>query len=56
MTDKSDTELPAGLMPLSSHDKKRALDIVEAMHRYVIADKPIPNEWFAELSDLKGVA
>ena len=47
---------PLGLTPKSIHDQGRAVDILEAMKRYVYADKPIPVEWIDELRRLYGEA
>lgn len=44
---------PLGLKPRATHDKMRMLEILEAMHRYVKADKKIPYEWNTEFGDLK---
>ena len=46
---------PLGLKPKEIHDQQRALEILEAMKRYVLADEPIPTDWFNELSFLYGV-
>lgn len=43
---------PIGLMPKSTHDMKRALDILDAMERFAKAQKPIPVEWVVELKEL----
>ena len=45
-----------GLIPKDNHNKTRAIEIVAAMERYIRANKPIPQEWLDELSDLKGAA
>ena len=47
---------PLGLMPKNIHDQKRALDITEAIYRYVKAYKKVPIKWLDELSNyiLKG--
>jgi hypothetical protein len=44
---------PLGLKPRSIHERMRLLEILEAMHRYVKADKKIPSEWHDEFNDLK---
>lgn len=43
---------PLGLKPKRIYDRIRAVDILEAMSRYIYADKLIPKEWFYELMDL----
>jgi len=43
---------PIGLRPRTIHSQDRAIDIVDAMKRYVLANKPIPKDWFDELKDL----
>ncbi len=49
----SDNEKPPiGLIPRSIHDQKRALEILEAMQRYVRSHKAVPKEWIEELSQL----
>lgn len=45
---------PIGLLPQKIHNKKRALEIIGAMERYVRADKLIPDEWLYELKNLYG--
>ena len=47
---------PLGLKPKTIHDQQRAIEILEAMKRYVLADKAIPNEWIGELGNLYGEA
>jgi hypothetical protein len=43
---------PLGLRPRFIVDERRAIEIVEAMTRYVENAKPIPNEWLAELTEI----
>lgn len=43
---------PLGLKPRSIHDKLRMLEILEAMHRYVKADKKMPYAWHEEYREL----
>lgn len=45
---------PLGLMPKDIHVQKRAIEIIKAVHRYVEAYHPIPQEWLQELSNLYG--
>lgn len=45
---------PIGLLPKAIHDKQRMYEILDAMRRYVDADKKIPMIWIAELDDLGG--
>lgn len=40
---------PLGLMPRSIHDSHRVVDILHAMLRYTMFNKPIPHEWLSEL-------
>lgn len=40
-------------MPQNIFMQKRALNIVNAMHRYVTAYKHIPKEWYTELKTLE---
>jgi len=47
---------PLGLLPQSIHDRDRAMAILAAMERYVLADKAIPQEWIDELRNLYGEA
>ena len=44
---------PLGLKPKPYHDFDRALDIIDAMRRYVLADKRIPKKWIRELKKLR---
>jgi hypothetical protein len=50
---------PLGLRPRkiaeSDFRKERALEIVEAMRRYVLAEHPIPLDWFSELMEFTPV-
>ena len=43
---------PLGIMPKDVHNKKRVLEILEAMRRYNEVNKTIPKCWFHELEDL----
>jgi len=43
---------PLGLKPEFIHHKDRAIEITEAMQRYVRAEKSIPQAWFDELHAL----
>lgn len=43
---------PLELMPRKENDRRRALEIIDAMRRFVEADKYIPEDWFDELEDL----
>ena len=60
-----ETAPPLGLVPKFIHDERsydsdydsnkyRANEILEAMQRYVKADKKIPKSWFNELHYLTG--
>ena len=40
---------PLGLVPKHIHDNNRAIQIVEAIHRYLLEFKPVPEEWTREL-------
>lgn len=52
-----DTEKPpVGLLPRERHDEARAVDILEAMTRYVRAGREIPREWLEELGMLYGAS
>lgn len=46
---------PAPLKTKAEHDKQRRLDILQAMVRYVEADKYIPTEWISEFSYLNNL-
>lgn len=46
---------PLGLMPRHVHEYKRAREIIEAMCRYIDAEKEIPRGWVEELAGLKTV-
>lgn len=41
-------EPPLGLTPRWVQDEIRLMDIVNAMHRYVSKNRPIPLEWIDE--------
>ena len=43
---------PIGLMPKSIHNQRRAINILEAMKRYIYANKTIPTDWINELKRL----
>lgn len=43
---------PLGLMPRYVWDLKRQEAILQAMHRYSVAEKAIPVDWIYELTDL----
>ena len=43
---------PIGLRPKIVHDQPRAVEILEAMLRYVEADKAVPQAWLDELKFL----
>lgn len=47
---------PLGLTPKDAWEaickRDRVFDILDAMHRYSDARKPIPNEWVEELGNL----
>ena len=45
---------PIGLTPRWVHNELRAISILSAMQRYIIARTPIPDEWFDELRELYG--
>ena len=48
------TKPPLGLKPESVHNSERAIEILEAMTRYVLAYESIPNMWIEELTRLYG--
>ena len=54
------SETPLGIMPRDIWDEKnrkqRLADLLQAMWRYVEADKPVPPEWVTELGELLGRA
>lgn len=43
---------PLGLTPKFIHDKKRIIEILDAMERYSYQRFPIPIEWVEELGEL----
>ena len=43
---------PLGLTPKFIHNKKRVLEILDAMERYSYARFPAPIEWVEELKEL----
>ena len=43
---------PLGLRPKPVADRDRAIEIIEAMHRYVVNYKPVPIEWIDELKTI----
>ncbi len=43
---------PLGVMPFKLWNEQRKKDIEEAIIRYVLSEKKIPNEWIAELQTL----
>ena len=43
---------PLGLTPKLIHNKKRVLEILDAMERYSYQRFPIPIEWIEELREL----
>ena len=43
---------PLGLTPKLIHNKKRVLEILDAMERYSYQRFPIPIEWVKELREL----
>lgn len=43
---------PLGLTPKLIHNKKRVLEILDAMERYSEQRFPIPIEWVEELKEL----
>lgn len=40
---------PLGLVPRQLVARRRALEILEAMHRYVAAEEDVPASWVEEL-------
>jgi hypothetical protein len=46
------TAPPLGLIPKWVRDEQRALEIVEAMLRYVAFSKKIPRAWLDELAEI----
>ena len=51
-TDGAIIKPPLGLKPKRIHDKNRALEILEAMTRYIEDGSDIPKEWVEELKEL----
>lgn len=45
---------PIGLKPEGVFMTERALEILAAMERYILADKPIPDDWFDQLHNISG--
>lgn len=45
---------PLGIMPRYVWDKKRRVELSEAMQRYMEANKSIPKEWIDEYNELCG--
>ena len=43
---------PLGLMPEQLFYRNRAIDICEAIQRYTEINKPIPNKWVKELTEI----
>ena len=43
---------PIGLKPKWLHDQQRQIEIMDAMMRYLKANKKIPQEWMDELYKL----
>jgi hypothetical protein len=43
---------PLGLKPRKIHNGQRAIEIQQALLRYIAAKKPIPSEWYVELCEL----
>lgn len=43
---------PLGLKPRKIHDEERLQALAEAITRYVVERKPVPEEWFAEYDEL----
>lgn len=52
MNQKTVSKPPLGLMPKFIHDKKRIIEILDAMERYSYQRFPIPIEWIEELREL----
>ena len=48
----SEQKPPLGVMPKMIWDNIRVNDIMDAMQRYAVAEKPIPVEWLEELKSL----
>lgn len=42
---------PIGVMPRWLHEQQRALEVMQAIWRYIEAGAPIPDEWMAEFTD-----
>ena len=49
------TAPPLGLIPKFVRDNERAIEIIEAMHRYVRSSQPIPRTWLKELSEIESI-
>jgi len=43
---------PIGIIPKGIHDRSRAVDIINAVQRYVQAGKSVPIAWIEELKVL----
>ncbi len=43
---------PLGIKPRKIRDTERLIEIADAMHRYMIADKSFPIDWTDELEDI----
>jgi len=46
-------KLPLGVVPKEHHDRDRELVILDAMRRYAVVEKVVPEEWLAELHELQ---
>ena len=49
------TKPPLGLKPRFVHNRNRAIEIFQAMGRYVEAGQQIPRAWLDELCELEDV-
>lgn len=43
---------PIGLRPKSIHERDRAIEILQAIERYVIAGVKVPAHWISELKEI----
>ena len=49
---RSAAKPPLGIMTKGKWDYKRKIDLADAIHRYLNAEKDIPKEWVDEYNEL----
>jgi hypothetical protein len=49
------TKPPIGLIPKFVRDRERAIEILEAMRRYIDAGQSVPRSWLVELMELDDI-